>query len=420
MKVSFVIVSSFLWSLHSIVESKTHPSDIEVLMDLKNGFDPTSIPPGSCLSSWDFAVDPCDRIFSDRFTCGIRCDIIVYGSSRVTEISLDQAGYSGSLSGSSSWNLPYLDVFDVSFNSLSGDIPVSVANLTRLRRFSLSKNAFTGSIPSSLGSLLYLQELYLDNNRLTGSIPPSFNGMVRLKRLELQNNNLSGEFPDMGRLGNLYFVDLSDNSFSGHFPAGFPRSVIELSIRNNYLTGRIVGNTISELRFLQVLDLSHNELSGRAPAALFRHQSLQQLTLSHNNFTFLQAPADMGGARSKLIAIDLSYNKLQGSLPEFMASLPELSALSLEHNEFTGTIPTQYATKAVIPKAGTASFERLLLGWNYLFGPVPGPLLRLKPGSSNVSLVDNCLYRCPEEVYVCQGGIQKSPLDCKKFGPKIP
>nr|GLL48816.1 MDIS1-interacting receptor like kinase 2-like [Ipomoea trifida] len=419
MKVSFVIVSSFLWSLNCIVESKTHPGDIAVLMDLKSGFDPISIPPGSCLSSWDFAVDPCDYIFSDRFTCGIRCDVIVYGSSRVTEISLDQAGYNGSLSHSSAWNLPYLDVLDVSFNSLSGDIPVAVSNLTRLRRFSLSRNSFTGSIPGSIGSLLYLQELFLDNNRLTGSIPPSFNGLVRLKRLELQNNNLSGELPNLSRLGNLYFVDLSDNSISGKFAAVFPRSVIELSIRNNYLTGRIAGNTVSELRYLQVLDLSHNELSGRAPAALFRHRSLQQLTLSHNNFSLLQIPEDRG-VLSKLIAIDLSYNKLRGSLPEFMASLPMLSALSLEHNKFSGTIPTQYATKAVIPKAGTASFERLLLGGNYLFGPVPGPLWRLKPGSSNVSLVDNCLYRCPEEVYVCHGGIQKSPVDCNKFKPMIP
>lgn len=97
--------------------------------------------------------------------------------------------------------------------------------------------------------------------------------------------------------------------------------------------------------------------------------------------------------------------------------MPELSALNLEHNKFFGMIPIQYAIKVVVPRNHTTSLERLLLGGNYLFGPIPGPLLGLKPGSSNISLVDNCLYMCPDTVYICHGGYQKSFLDCKMFGP---
>ncbi|MCE3216478.1 hypothetical protein HAX54_006664, partial [Datura stramonium] len=400
-------------------QCETHPTDIQGLQVLKNGVNPKSISPGSCLSSWNFSVDPCDYIFTDRFTCGFRCDLIVSGFYRVTEISLDQAGYAGLLPNSSSWNLPHLEVLDMSYNSLSGPIPNSLSNLTRLRRLSLSKNSFTGKIPSSVGSLLRLQELFLDNNKLTGSIPKSFNGLVNLKRLELQQNNISGELPDLNQLRNLIFLDLSDNSLAGNFfMTSFPNSIIELSLRNNYLYGEFPLN-IGELRFLQVLDLSHNLLSGMIPSVLFHHSSLQQLTLSYNKFTFLQVPEDLG-FRSKLIAIDLSYNNLHGFLPAFMASMPELSALNLEHNKFTGMIPTQYAVKVVVPRSHTASFERLLLGGNYLFGPIPGPLLSLKPGSVNVSLVDNCLYMCPDTLYICHGGNQKSLLDCKKFGPMIP
>ncbi|KAI5334061.1 hypothetical protein L3X38_024194 [Prunus dulcis] len=65
----------------------------------------TSVSPGSCISSWDFKLDPCDNLFSDRFTCGFRCDLVDSATSRLTELSLDQAGYSGSLS-SISENLP--------------------------------------------------------------------------------------------------------------------------------------------------------------------------------------------------------------------------------------------------------------------------------------------------------------------------
>ena len=45
---------------------------------------------------------------------------------------------------------------------------------------------------------------------------------------------------------------------------------------------------------------------------------------------------------------------------------------------------------------------------NYLCGPIPGPIMDLKPGSANVGCVDNCLYRCPGTFFICQGGNQKS------------
>ncbi|XWS25854.1 hypothetical protein CRYUN_Cryun27aG0102800 [Craigia yunnanensis] len=173
------------------------------------------------------------------------------------------------------------------------------------------------------------------------------------------------------------------------------------------------------MRFLQVLGLSHNILSGSILSVLFNHPSLEQLTLSCNNFSFLQVPGDMG-LNSNLIALDLSYNELRGFLPASMASMPKLAALSLEHNKFTGMIPSQYALKAAVPGNSTSSFERLLLGGNYLFGPIPGPLLGLKPGSAEVSLVDNCFYRCPDAFFFCRGGDQKSSLDCKSFGLRIP
>ncbi|XWS21004.1 hypothetical protein CRYUN_Cryun30bG0017600 [Craigia yunnanensis] len=394
--------------------SRTYPADVQVLKDLKNGVDPRTIAHGSCLSSWDFSLDPCDNIFSDHFTCGLRCDRIVSGSARVTEITIDPVGYSGSLT-STSWNLPYLQTLDISDNSFSGSIPDS-SNLTRLRRLCLSGNSLSGEIPVFLGSLSHLEELYLDNNDLHGPIPSSFNNLTSLKRLEIQQNDISGEFPNLDSLKNLYYLDASDNNISGG--ATLPGSLVELSIRNNKLGGNIPDN-IENMRFLQVLDLSHNKLSGSILSVLFDHPSLEQLTLSYNSFSFLQVPGDMG-LNSNLIALDLSYNELRGFLPAFMASMPKLAALSLEHNKFTGMIPAQYALKAAVPGNSTSSFERLLLGGNYLFGPIPGPLLGLKPGSAEVSLVDNCLYRCPEAFFFCRGGDQKSLVDCKRFEPAIP
>ncbi|KAJ9147005.1 hypothetical protein P3X46_029214 [Hevea brasiliensis] len=403
------------------VESKTYWQDVEVLRALKNGIEPTSVTPGSCLSSWDFSVDPCDNLFSERFTCGFRCDLFVSGTSRVTELNLDQAGYSGSLANIS-WNLPYLQNVDLSSNNFYGQIPESFSNLTRLSRLALSRNWFSGKIPMSLGSLANLEELYLDNNILEGTIPASFNGLISLKRLEIQSNKLYGEFPELGSLKSLYFLDASDNAIAGEVPATLSSSLVQISMRNNSLEGTIP-ESFKNLGYLQVLDLSHNKLSGSAPSLLFNHPSLQQLTLSFNYFTAIQSPAPIAPSttiQSELIAIDLSNNQLQGFLPSFLAFMPKLSALSLENNKLTGMIPTQFAIKTAVPGSGFSPFVRLLLGGNYLFGPIPVPLRELKEGSVDVRLNDNCLYRCPVTLFFCQGGDQKSLTECKSFSAFIP
>lgn len=408
------------------VHSLTDPGDVRALQDLTRGIDRRSIRNGSCLATWDltFALDPCDRLFSERFTCGLRCDRLdpSMNLSRVTDITLDPAGYSGSLpNSSSSWSLPHLRTLDLSGNSLSGRIPGSLfSGLPRLTVLSLSGNSLTGRVPDSIGSLVSLEELYLDDNFLTGQIPPAFTGLSNLNRLELQSNQLTGSFPNLTSLTNLYLLDASKNCFSGEVPAALPLSLVELSLRENQFTGGIPTSLGGSSRFLQVLDVSHNNLTGPVPSGLFDHPSLEQVTLCHNYFTSVQFPAN-SGLGSKLIALDLSHNELGGLLPSFLALMPKLSALSLEHNRFTGMIPSQYALRvAGFDRDGAARFERLLLGGNYLFGPVPGVFMRLRPGSANVSLVDNCLYRCPEIFFFCQGRDQKSPSECERFNPVIP
>ncbi|KAL3527166.1 hypothetical protein ACH5RR_011822 [Cinchona calisaya] len=422
---SFSYVCFYLFLVITIIElmflhahSKTYWKDIQVLKQLKNSVNPNSVNSGSCLSSWDFGVDPCDNLFSDKFMCGIRCDVVLPSGSRVTELALDQAGYSGSLS-SVSWELPYLQKLDLSGNYFTGGIPDSFSFLTRVQQLGLSGNSFSGSVPDSLGALSSLEELYLDNNNLDGVIPSSFSGLVNLKRLELQGNKFTGSFPELGQLSNLYFLDASNNAISGELPATFPPSLVQAAMRTNSIEGSIPAN-LSSLVYLQVLDLSHNRLSGSVPASLFTHPSLEQLTLSYNQLGSVEAPEN-SGLNSDLIAIDLSNNEIRGFLPGFFGMMPRLSALTLENNKLSGMIPTQYALKVLLPPGqGVSQFERLLLGGNYLFGPIPSQFLGLKPGSVTIRLGDNCLYRCPLRLFFCDGGVQKSLMECKAVAPFIP
>ncbi|CAI9264545.1 unnamed protein product [Lactuca saligna] len=417
---SFLLIIVFI-ELCFHGSSITHWEDVQALKQFRNGVNSNSVGPGSCLASWDFSVDPCDSLSGEKFTCGFRCDAVVSGVSRITELTLDRAGYSGSLA--SSWNLPYLQTLDLTSNYFTGSIPGAFSRLTRLQRLSLSGNLLNGSIPDSVGSLPNsLEELLLDNNNLQGPIPRSLNGLKNLKRLELQGNRLSGEFPELTQLSQLYFLDASNNAISGDLPSTFPSNLIELALRNNSLQGNIPANLLNNSVYLQVLDLSYNNLTGSLPPDLFTHPSLEQLTLAYNQFRWVLIPANWG-QNSELIAVDLSNNDIHGFLPGFLGWMPKLSALSLENNKFSGMIPTQYALKAVAEEGqgGVAPFERLLLGGNYLFGLIPGPLLQLRSGSGvTIRLGDNCLYECPESFYFCGGGIQKSLMECKAFTPVIP
>ncbi|XP_068465640.1 probable LRR receptor-like serine/threonine-protein kinase At4g36180 isoform X1 [Phaseolus vulgaris] len=413
---TFLTLSLFLTSL--VTDSATHWDDTQLLKELKNNLNAASVTPGSCIYSWDFSFDPCDNLFSDKFTCGFRCDAVVSGTSRLTELTLDPAGYTGTLPAA--WNLPYLQTLDVSNNFFSGQIPESFSNLTRLTRLGLSKNSLTGTIPSSLSSLSNLQELYLDNNNLQGPIPVTFNALTNLQRLEMQSNKLNGVVPSLSSLKSLYYLDLSFNFFGGGFPSALPESLIQISMRNNSLSGALEPESLRSLNSLQVVDLSGNGFSGAVPFALFELPSLQQVTLSFNKFSQVEVPSYSLEMRSGVIAVDLSDNELGGFLPLFPALMPRLSSLSLENNKFVGMIPTQYALKTVFPEAGMAPFQRLLLGGNYLFGAIPSALMALQPGSAMVSLVDNCLYRCPLSFFFCQGTQQKSFQQCKRFSRFIP
>ncbi|KAK7406770.1 hypothetical protein VNO78_08401 [Psophocarpus tetragonolobus] len=413
----FAMMAIAIWGLLLGVESKTYWGDTQVLKELKQGLEPSSVKAGSCVSSWNFTLDldPCDNLFGEKFTCGFRCDVVVSGLSRVTELALDQAGYAGSLT--LTWNLPYLETLYLSDNYFSGQIPDSLSNLTRLRQLSLSSNSFSGEIPPSLGTLPNLEELYLDNNNLRGTIPQGFNN---LKRLHLQSNKLNAHLPNLSSLTNLEYLDLSHNSITGELPPSLPVSLVQISIRNNNLTGFLLRQMLKKLTRLEVVDLSSNQMSGSVPSVLFELPSLQQLTLSFNEFTKVEGPLKGKESGSGLIAVDLSNNRLEGYLPSFMAVMPKLSSLSLEKNKLTGRIPTQFAVKTVSPEAGVSSFGRLLLGGNYLLGGIPRPLLALKRDSANVSLVDNCLYRCPHSFFFCQGGQQKSFTQCNRFSPPTP
>ncbi|CAN6806457.1 unnamed protein product [Brassica oleracea] len=87
---------------------------------------------------------------------------------------------------------------------MSGEIPHSLGNITRLETLQLSDNSFEGIIPPSLGKCSYFLNLHIQNNKLTGIILEEIVQISIFVSLNMSNNLLTGSLPeDVGRLENL-------------------------------------------------------------------------------------------------------------------------------------------------------------------------------------------------------------------------
>lgn len=104
-----------------------------------------------------------------------------------------------------------LGYLDLSYNELSGSIPVEFGDMLVLQVLDLARNRLTGEIPASLGRLRNLGVFDASHNRLQGSIPESFSNISFLVQIDLSDNNLSGPIPARGQLTTLPASQYANN-----------------------------------------------------------------------------------------------------------------------------------------------------------------------------------------------------------------
>lgn len=370
---------------HRQALSITSPSDVAALKAFKSAVDPASIPRWSCLASWNFsAADPCSLPRRSYFTCGLSCSSSSSsgGRAQITLITLDPAGYSGTLSPLVS-GLSRLAVLDLSDNSFRGPIPSSLSSLSALTTLSLRANSFSGAVPA-LAGLKTLQSLDLSYNSLSGSLPSSLSSLPSLTRLDLSFNRLTGSIPKL------------------------PPNLLELALRGNSLSGPLSKDSFAGSAQLEVVELGHNSLAGALEPWLFLLPSVQQIDLANNSLARVDVPTPPtagGGGGGSLVAVDLGFNRIEGLVPGSFASYPQLSSLSLRHNRLRGDIPAEFGRKATL--------RRLFLDGNYLTGKPPEGLLSRGSTVAFGSLGDNCLRQCPASSRLCSPS-QKPEAVCKQ------
>lgn len=184
-------------------------------------------------------------------------------------------------------NLKNLNFLDLGSNRLTGVVPVEISGCRNLTFLDLHSNSIGGNLPENLTQLVSLQFVDISDNVMEGTLSPSVHSLSSLTKLVLGKNKFSGPIPSqLGSCLKLQLLDLSSNSFSGQIPASLgkiPSLEIALNLSWNKLSGEIPSE-FATLDKLGVLDLSYNQLSGDLHS-LADLQNLVVLNISHNNFT---------------------------------------------------------------------------------------------------------------------------------------
>ncbi|KAI3809198.1 hypothetical protein L1987_25168 [Smallanthus sonchifolius] len=308
-------------------------------------------------------------------------------------LNLSSNQFSGVLP-SGVWSFNGLRFLDVSDNLFEGEIPKDIEGLYNLREIKLRKNQFTGQVPDEIGVCALLRSVDFSENSFSGSLPSSLQKLSLCNELNFHSNLFTGEITEwIGELGSLQTVDLSKNMFSGAVPnaIGNIQSLQVLNISNNRFTGSLPAS-IMNCQNIQVLDASQNSLTGFLPtwvfqlglqAALFSgnkltgsingaftssinisHQNLQVIDISHNELSG-EIPSDIGRF-SSLRFLNMSTNSLTGEIPNTVGKLKALDSLDLSVNWLNGSIPVQIG--------GATSLKHLILSQNSLFGNIPSSI----------------------------------------------
>ncbi|KAG4378040.1 hypothetical protein GLYMA_18G254400v4 [Glycine max] len=247
----------------------------------------------------------------------------------------------------------------------------------------LSNNKFQGPIPRELLFLKNLTWLDLSYNSLDGEIPPALTNLTQLKSLTISNNKFQGPIPgELLFLKNLTWLDLSYNSLDGEIPPTLTilTQLESLIISHNNIQGSIPQNFVF-LKRLTSLDLSANKISGILPLSLTNFPSLELLNISHNLLSGSLEPLSKGN-HAQLTSIYLKNNSISGKIPPELGYLPSLDSLDLSYNNLTGTVPLSVLAVANVD-----------LSFNILKGPYPADLSEFRLiGNKGVCSEDDFYY----------------------------
>ncbi|KAH9699000.1 putative LRR receptor-like serine/threonine-protein kinase [Citrus sinensis] len=260
------------------------------------------------------------------------------GTPHISGIIMESVGLTGKIPERVA-ALTYLQILDLSDNTIHGSIPYQIGYLVQLITLDLSQNLLTGKIPPSLGRLSSLQTLELWSNQLSGEIPRELGDLSQLGVLSVPENGLRGTLPpELGKLSNLEELWLTSNNLRGDLPKDYEnlKNLTILEIAGNYLSGPIP-RFIAKWDNLYSLNLMGNNFEGELPPEIFNMSSLRFLHVSDLQTMGFSFPKSAN--LSSISSLTLRNCSITGSIPPYIANWNQLGYLDLSFNNLAGGIP---------------------------------------------------------------------------------
>nr|KYP73569.1 LRR receptor-like serine/threonine-protein kinase GSO2 [Cajanus cajan] len=256
-------------------------------------------------------------------------------------LNLTNNHITGSLPQDIADRLPNVTHLLLGNNLISGSIPKSLCKMDSLYNLDLSGNLLSGEIPNCWSATQQnLSEINLASNKLSSVIPSSLGNLSTLAWLHLNNNSLHGGFPSSLRnLKHLLILDVGENHLSWTIPLWMGNifsSLQILRLRQNKFHGTIPSQ-LCQLSALKILDLSDNNLMGSIPQCIGNFTGMI-LGKKSSATEPRHIPKRIGNMKS-LESLDISHDQLSGTISYSISSLTWLSHLNLSYNNLSGQIP---------------------------------------------------------------------------------
>jgi Leucine-rich repeat (LRR) protein len=229
----------------------------------------------------------------------------------------------------------HVSSIELTTNGLTGSLPDSLPDLTRLRSLRLNGNSLEGPIPMALTEMAELGGLHLAGNRLSGPVPGELLDLG-LGRLDLRHNQLNGYTEATARLGGDLWrvVYLGGNPLASLPPKSW-RSAGAISLLE--LDFAAIDGEIDFENHpwpgLQVLDLSGNSITGLNGIDSGTLANLRRLYLNENHIDDWPVSGD---TLPNLTFLNLRGNQLRTPPPAGLSNHPKLQTLGLSDNELAG------------------------------------------------------------------------------------
>ncbi|KAH7662978.1 Non-specific serine/threonine protein kinase protein [Dioscorea alata] len=291
----------------------------------------------------------------------------------------------------------HVELLNLSYQNLQGEIRPSLLDLRHLRYLGLSGIYFRGvGIPAFIGSIQSLQYLDLSNAGFSGIVPYQLGNLTNLAYLDLSGNHYLWQrlrvvesywFSNLSSLQHLIFngVDLSEAPDMLHSLNTLPW-LFELRL---FYCNLNLPLSLPQVNFtsLQIFDLSGNNFNSTVPLWLFELSELLYLNLGSNQFINLIPPVISNLTNLKVL--DLRYNYHVGvRLPKTLGDLCMLRKLGLSGNNFNIEL-SEFGE--IFSRCINKSLETLMLSDAGLVGHLPGWLANLM-SLKILDISDNSLY----------------------------